>query len=111
VNGRTDENRLGLGPKAFSQAVVPSCVTGCQKMAPKGINTARGQAQRCNTGEQMYTVKEFCLFVRISTRHYYRLRAAGDGPRVTALGGRHVISHDETRRWPATHTEQSHFTV
>jgi hypothetical protein len=59
----------------------------------------------------MYTVKEFCLFVRISTRQYYRLRAADDGPRVTVLGGRHVISHDEARRWLAAHTERSYFSV
>jgi hypothetical protein len=59
----------------------------------------------------MYTVKEFCVFVRISTRQYYRLRAAGDGPGVTILGGKHVISYDETRRWLAAHTERSHFTV
>jgi hypothetical protein len=62
-------------------------------------------------GDKMYTVKEFCLFVRISTRQYYRLRAAGDGPRVTVLGGRHVISHDETRRWLAAHTERNYYSV
>jgi hypothetical protein len=114
VNGRTDENRLGLGPKAFSQAVVPSCVTGCQKMAPKGINTARGQAQRCNTGEQMYTVKEFCLFVRISTRHYYRCAplamvhglqclAAGTSSLTTRLvGGLRHIPNKATSRFRAS---------
>ena len=59
-------------------------------------------------GDKMYTVKEFCSFVRISTRQYYRLRAAGDGPRVIALGGRLVISHDEARRWLAV---RSYFSV
>ena len=49
----------------------------------------------------MYTIKEFCALVRISTRQYYRMRAAGDGPRVTRLGGRNLVSHEEMRRWLA----------
>jgi hypothetical protein len=59
----------------------------------------------------VYTIKEFCALVRISTRQYYRMRAAGDGPRVTLLGGRNLVSHEEMRRWLAAHTEQNYFTV
>jgi hypothetical protein len=55
----------------------------------------------------MYTIKEFCSYVRISSRQYYRLRAAGDGPRVTILGGRHLISHAEANRWLTVHTEKN----
>jgi hypothetical protein len=61
--------------------------------------------------KDLYTVAEFCEAVRISIRHYYRLRAAGDGPRVTILGGVHLISHDETSRWLAKHTERNYFDV
>ena len=55
----------------------------------------------------LYTVPEFCEAVRISIRQYYRLRAAGDGPRVTILGGVHLISHDWTNRWLDKHTERN----
>jgi Helix-turn-helix domain len=61
--------------------------------------------------KDLYTVAEFCEAVRISIRHYYRLRAAGDGPRLTILGGRHLISRDETRRWLASHTERNYIDV
>jgi hypothetical protein len=59
----------------------------------------------------LYTVAEFCEVVRISKRQYFRLRARDDGPRVTTLGGRHLISHDEMRRWLADHTERKSFYV
>ena len=62
-------------------------------------------------GLNVYTIKEFCALVRISTRQYYRMRAAGDGPRVTRLGGRNLVSHEEMRRWLAAHTEHNYFTV
>jgi hypothetical protein len=55
----------------------------------------------------LYTVTEFCEAVRISIRQYYRLRAAGDGPRLTILGGVHLVSHDETKRWLTKHTERN----
>jgi hypothetical protein len=59
----------------------------------------------------LYTVKEFCEAVRISERQYFRMRAAGDGPRVTVLGGRHVISRNEMLRWLEAHTERYYFNV
>lgn len=61
--------------------------------------------------EDLYTVTEFCELVRISVRQYYRMRAADDGPSVTKLGGRHLISRDEMRRWLAAHTERQSFHV
>jgi hypothetical protein len=61
--------------------------------------------------KDLYTIAEFSVAVRISQRQYYRLRAAGDGPRVTILGGRHLISHDEMKRWLASHTERNSFYV
>ncbi len=57
----------------------------------------------------IYTVKEFCEAVRISERQYFRMRAANDGPRVTILGGRHVIMRNEMLRWLAVHTENAYF--
>jgi predicted DNA-binding transcriptional regulator AlpA len=60
---------------------------------------------------ELLTVKEFCEHVRISLRQYYRMRANDDGPRVTVLGGRHVISRNEMKRWLAVHTEHNHFDV
>jgi len=46
----------------------------------------------------LYTIDEFCEAVRISRRSYFRLRAEGEGPRLTILGGKHLVSKDETRR-------------
>ena len=64
-----------------------------------------------NTAKDLYTIAEFCTAVRISKRHYYRLRAAGQGPRLITLGGRLLISHDESQRWLADHTERKSFYV
>jgi len=56
---------------------------------------------------EFYGITQFCEAVGISRRSYFRLRAEGDGPRVTILGGVHLISHQETRRWLAQHTERN----
>ena len=63
------------------------------------------------TTKDLYTVSEFCEAVRISRRQYFRLRARDDGPRVITLGGRHLISRDEMKRWLADHTERQSFYV
>ena len=55
----------------------------------------------------LYTITKFCEAVCISRRSYFRLRAEGEGPRVTILGGVHLISHEETSRWLAKHTERN----
>ena len=61
--------------------------------------------------KDLYTPKEFCAAVRISYRHYFRLRKAGEGPRVIVLGGLHRISRDELERWLAVHTERRYIDV
>jgi hypothetical protein len=65
--------------------------------------------RRCKlfNSNELFTITEFCKAVCISRRSYFRLRAEGQGPRVTILGGVHLISHDETRRWVANHTERN----
>jgi len=47
----------------------------------------------------MYTVSEFCEFVRISRRYFGMLRKAGDGPTITQLGKRVLVSHEDAEAW------------
>ncbi len=57
------------------------------------------------------TIAEFCAETRISPRHYYRLRAAGNGPDVTHLGGRQVIKRSELLRWVNDRTENRYLQI
>jgi predicted DNA-binding transcriptional regulator AlpA len=46
-----------------------------------------------------YTVKEFCARYRVSPATYYRLQAAGNGPRQHRIGTRVLISVEAAERW------------
>lgn len=45
------------------------------------------------------TFEEFCKEIKISSRTLQRLIAAGNGPRVTHLGGRRVILRETAEAW------------
>ena len=40
-----------------------------------------------------YRLKDFCRAAGISLRTFYTLKAAGDAPPITRIGGRQVIRH------------------
>ena len=47
-----------------------------------------------------YSVKQFCKAAGdISVRHFYALQERGEGPLVTHLGGRTVVTHENGKRW------------
>jgi hypothetical protein len=47
----------------------------------------------------MLTIQEFCSRNRISMRFYYVLRDRGEGPAVTKLGSRVLISQAAAEAW------------
>ena len=60
---------------------------------------------------EMLTIREFCEACRISERQYHRLRAVGQGPDITRLGGRHLIQRTEMSRWIERRTENRFFEI
>jgi hypothetical protein len=54
----------------------------------------------------LFTIQEFCAATRISQRQYSRLQAAGEGPRITWLGGRKLISRAALDHWLWEHQER-----
>lgn len=53
----------------------------------------------------MYTIKSFCEFAQISTRHFHTLRAQGLGPDLVRLGRSVRITEEAAQAWIARHTE------
>jgi hypothetical protein len=51
----------------------------------------------------MYTVREFCEWVKISRRHFDLLKAQGIGPTITRVDGRIMITKDSTAEWLKSH--------
>ena len=54
----------------------------------------------------LYTIQEFCAATRISQRQFFRIQAAGDGPRMIWLGGRKLISRSAIDSWLREHEER-----
>jgi len=50
-----------------------------------------------------YSVKDFCRAVGISTRMFYALTAAGDGPVLTRIGRRTLITYEAADQWLRDH--------
>lgn len=50
-----------------------------------------------------YSVKDFCRAVGISTRMFYALTAAGDGPVLTRIGRRILITYEAADQWLRAH--------
>jgi hypothetical protein len=46
-----------------------------------------------------YTIDEFCAEHRISRGLFYKMRAAGTGPREIRAGTRRLISHEAAADW------------
>lgn len=51
------------------------------------------------TPQLAYSIKRFCKASDISTRHFYALQKRDEGPDITRLGGRIVITHENGQRW------------
>ena len=48
-------------------------------------------------------VPEFCQSASISVRHFYALCARGEGPTVTRIGRRNLITPENGRDWLKRH--------
>ena len=49
--------------------------------------------------DRALTVSEFCRAYKISTPHYYKLRALGRAPRELRLGAKVLITVEAEREW------------
>jgi hypothetical protein len=54
----------------------------------------------------LFTIQEFCAATRISQRQFFRIQAAGEGPRMIWLGGRKLISRAALNHWLWEHEER-----
>jgi|RhiMetdeSRZDD1v2_1073273.scaffolds.fasta_scaffold3709399_1 hypothetical protein len=52
-----------------------------------------------SAADQSYTINEFCTAERISRAMFYKLRAAGKGPRIFYVGDHPRISHEARIEW------------
>lgn len=50
-----------------------------------------------------YSVKDFCRAVGISSRMFYSLTAQGNGPTLTRIGRRTLITTVAAEKWLASH--------
>jgi hypothetical protein len=48
-----------------------------------------------------FTIEEFCAAHRLSPSMYFKLKAAGEGPREMHVGARRMISAEAASRWRA----------
>ena len=46
-----------------------------------------------------YTIDEFCMAHRISRRTFYDLIERGEGPKLTYIGSKKIISAEAAGRW------------
>jgi hypothetical protein len=53
------------------------------------------------------TIPEFCREHRFSVAFFYVLRKRGQGPRVTKIGARRIITHEDAAVWRAVMSAQS----
>jgi hypothetical protein len=57
------------------------------------------QIQGNVTGKKAFSVDEFCAAHGISRAMFYKIRAAGKGPRLMAVGTRTLISVEAAADW------------
>jgi hypothetical protein len=55
----------------------------------------------------MYTIREFCAFAKISTRHFHTMKAQALGPDVTRFGHSVRITKEAAKEWIDKHTERT----
>jgi hypothetical protein len=78
-----------------SKKTMPKTATACQKMTEIAAISAT-----------LFTIGEFCAATRISQRQFFRIQAAGEGPRMIWLGGRKLISRSALNQWLWKHEER-----
>lgn len=70
-------------------------------------NQARHRKIGKETGKELkllaYSVKDFCRAVGISSRMFYSLAAQGNGPILTRIGRRTLITTVAAEKWLASH--------
>jgi hypothetical protein len=79
--------------------------------APTENQHVRNQTRHRKVGKQTaeelkllaYSVKDFCRAVGISSRMFYSLTAQGDGPTLTRIGRRTLITTVAADKWLASH--------
>jgi predicted DNA-binding transcriptional regulator AlpA len=75
-------------------------------LAPEIVQNRQKLTEIEQVSSCLFTIAEFCAAVRISERQYFRLRAEGQGPKATYLGGRVLISRTAIDHWLWQHEEQ-----
>jgi excisionase family DNA binding protein len=51
------------------------------------------------TNKQLLSIEEFCLEHNLSRGTFYRLLKSGNGPRLTKIGRRRLISREAALDW------------
>jgi predicted DNA-binding transcriptional regulator AlpA len=66
-------------------------------------NDKRAEAPTLELKPLAYSVKDFCRAVGISSRMFYSLAAQGNGPTLTRIGRRTLITTAAAEQWLASH--------
>ena len=70
-----------------------------RKKANPKIHYKTAEDKAPDTQRLAYTVAEFCAAHRISLSMYYKMRAAGTGPREGRAGTKYIISFANAAAW------------
>lgn len=72
-------------------------------MKKQPLNNKPAQAATPELKPLAYSVKDFCRAVGISSRMFYSLAAQGNGPILTRIGRRTLITTVAAEKWLASH--------
>jgi hypothetical protein len=82
-------------------------MTGAQKENQHMRNQTKHMKIGKETAQELkllaYSVKDFCRAVGISARMFYSLTARGNGPILTRIGRRTLITTVAAEKWLASH--------
>jgi predicted DNA-binding transcriptional regulator AlpA len=73
--------------------------------APENAAVCQKLTEISQISSRLFTIREFCSACRISLRQFYRLQEQGEGPKMTWLGGRKLITRSALDRWLWEHEE------
>jgi predicted DNA-binding transcriptional regulator AlpA len=71
-----------------TRGTMPETASVCQKVT-----------EIAEISASLFTIQEVCAATRISQRQFFRIQAAGEGPRMIWLGGRKLISRAALDQW------------
>ena len=95
--------RLSGPPTAEPTAIEPTAKSEPEAPAKANATPIRGPP----VPAAWYSLREFAAAHRLSMAMLYKLKAAGRGPRETAVGSRRYISFEDAAAWRAAQQQET----